>query len=133
MEKIIPSFEDRISTDENDLQENLSKINSKIKSKKEISLKILNEINTEKTKGIEEIFGNLNGRKSDIDFDTEIFSVEGEDLKKFIFQNFELSEKVLKFLFIGGEKSGKTWTLNLIKNFYKQKDKSEFECKPTTR
>ena len=59
MEKIIPSFEDRISTDENDLQENLSKINSKIKSKKEISLKILNEINTEKTKGIEEIFGNL--------------------------------------------------------------------------
>ena len=98
MEKIIPSFDDRISTDENDLQENLSKINSKIKSKKEISLKILNEINTEKTKGIEEIFGNLNGRKSDIDFDTEIFSVEGEDLKKFIFQNFELSEKVLKFL-----------------------------------
>jgi len=133
LEKIIPSFEDRISTDENDLQENLSKINSKIKSKKEISLKILNEINTEKTKGIEEIFGNLNGRKSDIDFDTEIFSVEGEDLKKFIFQNFELSEKVLKFLFIGGENTGKTWTLNLIKNFYKQKDKSEFECKPTTR
>ena len=125
----IPSLEDRISTDENDLQENLSKINTQIKAKKELCLKLLNNINTNKQNDMKEMFEMLSEK---LDIDTNKIN-SGEDLKKFISENFDLSEKVLKFLFVGEESSGKTWTLNFIKNLYKENGEKEFKCSPTTR
>jgi hypothetical protein len=127
---IIPSLEDRISTDENELQDNLSKINLAIKSKKDVSLKILNDLDSEISLddeiGLEKIFEKFN-RGVDLNIKS------GKDLKKFVLENFDLSEKILKFLFVGDENTGKTWTLNFIKNLYKKRGKIDFQCYPTTR
>jgi len=71
---------------------------------------------------------------------SEVLSIDeskitnGEDLKQFISENFELSEKHLKFMFVGNKNSGKTSVLNYIKNFYQAENNIKFyDCTPTTR
>lgn len=129
-EFIIPSLEDKISTDESDLYENINKINDKIKHEREICLKLLTDINENKEIDIERIFNDLSATLS-ID-KSKIAS--GEDLKKFICENFELSEKHLKFLFVGNKSIGKTSVLNYIKNLYQfDIQHCYYDCSPTTR
>jgi len=129
IEVIVPSLEDRISTDECDLYDNINKINFKIKSEREVCLKLLNDINENKELDMENIFDQI----------SETLSIDkskittGDDLKKFICENFELSEKHLKFLFIGNKNAGKTSVLNYIKNIYQKKTSSKYyDCLPTT-
>lgn len=130
IEKIIPSLEDRISTDECDLYDNINKINFKIKNEREICLKLLNDIHEDKDLDMENIFDQISETLA-ID-KSKITS--GDDLKKFICENFELSEKNLKLLFFGNKNSGKTSVLNLIKNLYQEKTNGKYyDCVPTTR
>jgi len=127
---IVPSLEDRISTDESDLYENINKINYQIKNERETCLKLLNDINEGKELDMENIFNKISQTLA-ID-KSKITS--GDDLKKFICENFELSEKHLKFMFVGNKNAGKTSVLNYIKNFYQIKPEFKyFECSPTTR
>jgi len=128
-EVIVPSLEDRISTDECDLYDNINKINFKIKNEREICLKLLNDIHENKDLDVEKIFDQISETllidKSKI--------TSGDDLKKFICENFELSEKHLKFLFVGNKNAGKTSVLNYLKNIYKEKTNSKYnDCSPTT-
>lgn len=129
-EVIVPSLEDRISTDECDLYDNINKINFKIKNEREICLNLLNDINENKELDMENIFDQISETLS-IDI-SKITS--GDDLKKFICENFELSEKHLKFLFVGNKNAGKTSVLNYIKSLYQEKTNSKYyDCSPTTR
>jgi hypothetical protein len=126
---IVPSLEDRISTDECDLYDNINKINFKIKNEREICLKLLNDIHENKDLDVEKIFDQISETllidKSKI--------TSGDDLKKFICENFELSEKHLKFLFVGNKYAGKTSVLNYLKNIYKEKTNLKYyDCSPTT-
>jgi len=128
-EVIVPSLEDRISTDECDLYDNINKINFKIKNEREICLKLLNDIHENKDLDVEKFFDQISETllidKSKI--------TSGDDLKKFICENFELSEKHLKFLFVGNKNAGKTSVLNYLKNIYKEKTNSKYnDCSPTT-
>lgn len=85
-EFILPSLESKILTDESDLCENIYRLNDKIKHERETCLKLLTDINENKDIELEKIFDDLSRTLSI----NRLNIPSGENLKKFIYQNFVL-------------------------------------------